>query len=464
MQYDVVVIGSGPGGYVAAIKAAQNGMKTAIVEKSELGGVCLNWGCIPTKALLKSAQVYNYAKHAASYGIEINGEITAPLDKIVERSRGVAETMSKGVSFLMKKNGIDILSGRGRLAGKGTVEVKGADGTVQTVGATHIILATGSRPREMKFMPIDGQRIISSKEALVLRELPESMVVVGSGAIGCEFAYFYASLGVKVTVVEYLPQLLPAADADVSKALERAFRKIKVGVLTGTTVKEVAVNGEGKCEVRIEGKKGEEVLAADIVLSAVGIKSNLEGLGLEEVGIALEGDKVRVDDFYRTNVEGVYAIGDIVHGPALAHGASAEAICCVEKICGREPAPVDYTTIPSCVYTTPEIAMVGLTERQAVEGGYEIKVGQFPYTASGKATAAGDRDGFVKLIFDAKTDRLLGAHMMGANVTEMLAEPTLAKALGATAGQIAATVHPHPTMSEAVMEAAEAALGHAVHL
>ena len=316
----------------------------------------------------------------------------------------------------------------------------------------------------MKFMPIDGRKIISSKEALVLRELPESMAVVGSGAIGCEFAYFYASLGVKITVIEYLPQLLPAADTDVSKALERAFRKMKIGVMTGTTVKDVTVNGDGKCELRIEGKKGEEILTADIVLSAVGIKSNLEGLGLEEAGITLQGDKITVDDFYRTNVEGVYAIGDIVHGPALAHVASAEAICCVEKICGHAPAPIDYTTIPSCVYTTPEIAMVGLTEKQAIEGGYEIKVGQFPYTASGKATAAGDRDGFVKLIFDAKTDRLLGAHMMGANVTEMLAEPTLAKALGATAHQIVATVHPHPTMSEAVMEAAEAALGHAVHL
>ncbi len=464
MKYDVVVIGSGPGGYVAAIKAAQNGLKTAVVERAKLGGVCLNWGCIPTKALLKSAQVYNYAKHAANYGIEINGEIAAPLDKVVDRSRGVADTMSKGVAFLMKKNGIEVIGGHGRLAGKGTVEVEGPDGEKQTVEASHIILATGSRPREMKFMPIDGKKIISSKEALVLRELPESMAVVGSGAIGCEFAYFYASLGVKVTVIEYLPQLLPAADADVSKALERAFRKMKVGVMTGTTVKDVAVNGEGKCELRIEGKKGEEILTTDVVLSAVGIKSNLEGLGLEEAGVALQGDKVQVDDFYRTNVEGVYAIGDIVHGPALAHVASAEAICCVEKLCGHEPAPVDYSTIPSCVYTTPEIAMVGLTEKQAVEAGYEVKIGQFPYTASGKATAAGDRDGFVKLIFDAKTDKLLGAHMMGANVTEMLGEPTLAKTLGVTAQRIAATVHSHPTMHEAVMEAAEAALGHAIHL
>lgn len=464
MKYDVAVIGSGPGGYVAAIKAAQNGLKTAVIEKSELGGVCLNWGCIPTKALLKSAQVYNYAKHASNYGIDIAGEITAPLDKIVERSRGVAETMSKGVAFLMKKNGIDVIQGRGKLLGMKKIEVTGSDEATQTVEADHIILATGSRPREMKFMPIDGKKVISSKEALKLDELPRSMIVVGSGAIGCEFAYFYASLGVKVTIVEYLPQLMPVADAEISKGLERAFRKMKVGVMTSTTVKNVAVNSEGRCEVDIEGKKGEETLTADIVLSAVGIKSNIEDLGLEELVVETSGDKIVVDEFYRTNIPGIYAIGDITPGPALAHVASAEAICCVEKISGHDPKPIDYENIPSCVYTSPEIAMVGLTERQAVEKGYRVKTGQFPYTASGKATAAGDRDGFVKLVFDAETDKLLGAHMMGAAVTELIAEPTLGKALGVTAEQIVSTIHPHPTMSEGVMEAAEAALGHAIHL
>lgn len=449
---------------MAAIKAAQNGKKTAIVERAELGGVCLNWGCIPTKAMLKSAQVYTYAKHAASYGVHIEGTVSAPLAGIVERSRNVASTMSKGVAFLMKKNAIDVLEGHGRLAGGGKMLITGPDGTEQTLEAEHIILATGSRPRNMDFMPVDGSKIISSREALLLEKLPESMIVVGSGAIGCEFAHLYASLGVKVAIIEYLPQLLPIADEDVSKTLERTFRKLKATVYTGTTVHAARVNPEGMCEVDIEGKKGRETLMAEIVLSAVGIKSNLENLGLEELGIKVERDKIEVDEYYRTNVAGVYAIGDITPGPALAHVASAEAVCCVEKICGHDPALVDYSTIPSCVYTTPEIAMVGMTEKQAVEAGHQVRTGNFPYTASGKATAAGDRDGFVKLIFDAKTEKLLGAHMMGANVTEMLAEPTLAKSMGITAGQIISTVHSHPTMSEAVMEAAEAAVGHAMHL
>ena len=456
MKYDIIIVGSGPGGYVAAIRAAQLGKKVALVERSEPGGVCLNWGCIPTKALLKSAQVYTYCKSAEHYGISLTGEVHPNLEKIVARSRGVAETMSKGVAFLLKKNNIDLIQGFGRLTAAGRLEV---DGTHYE--ADHIILATGARPREMAFMPIDGRHVISSRQALT--RLPETMVVVGSGAIGSEFAWFYAALGVKVTVVEYMPRMMPLEDEEVSKAMERAFRKLRAAVMTSTTVKSVRVNAEGRCEVEIEGKKGPETLTADIVLSAVGIKSNIEGIGLEELGIAVERDKVLVDRFYRTNVPGVYAIGDIVGGPALAHVASAEGICCVEAICGLDPAPVDYSAIPSCVFTSPEVASVGMTEQQAQERGIAYKVGRFPFTASGKATAAGDRDGFVKLLF-GEDDTLLGAHMVGQNVTEMIAEPTLARMLGATAHRIARTIHAHPTMNEGVMEAAEAALGEAIHL
>lgn len=458
MKYDIIVIGSGPGGYVAAIRASQLGKKTAIVERAEIGGVCLNWGCIPTKALLKSAQVYTYCKNAEHYGLELEGNVRPDLDKIVARSRGVADTMSKGVAFLLKKNNIDLISGSGRLAGDGKVDV---DGTLYE--ADGIILATGARPREMPFMPIDGQHIISSKQALTLTKLPETMIVVGSGAIGSEFAFLYASLGVKVTVVEYLPQMMPLEDEEVSKTMERAFRKLRATVLTSTTVKAVKVNGEGKCEVEIEGKKGAETLTADVVLSAVGIKSNIENIGLEELGIKVERDKIVVDEYYRTNQKGIYAIGDIVGGPALAHVASAEAICCVEAICGLKPAPIDYTTIPSCVYTSPEVASVGMTEQELQKQGVTYKVGRFPFTASGKATAAGDRDGFVKLLF-GEDGKLLGAHFVGANVTEMIAEPTLARTLGATAHQIARTIHSHPTMNEGVMEAAEAAMDAAIHL
>ena len=458
MKYDIIVIGSGPGGYVAAIRASQLGKKTAIVERAEAGGVCLNWGCIPTKALLKSAQVYTYCKNAAHYGLELAGEVRPDLEKIVARSRGVAETMSKGVAFLLKKNNIDLIQGFGRLKGDGRVNVDGTE-----YEADHIILATGARPREMSFMPIDGKHVISSREALTLTELPETMIVVGTGAIGSEFASLYASLGTKVTVIEYLPRMLPLEDEEVSKTMERSFRKLRATVLTSTTVKSVKVNADGKCEVEIEGKKGTEILTADVVLSAVGIKSNIERIGLEELGIRVERDKIVVDRFYRTDAQGVYAIGDIVGGPALAHVASAEAICCVEAICGLNPSPVDYSTVPSCVFTTPEVASVGLTEQQAREQGLAYKVGRFPFTASGKATAAGDRDGFVKLIF-GEDDKLLGAHLVGANVTEMIAEPTLAKALGATAHRIARTIHAHPTMNEGMMEASEAAMGAAIHL
>ena len=457
-MYDIIIIGSGPGGYVAAIRASQLGKKVALVEKAELGGVCLNWGCIPTKALLKSAQVYTYCKNAAHYGVEITGEVKPDFEKIVARSRTVAETMSKGVAFLMKKNNIEIIPGFGKIAGKGKVDVDGVVYETQ-----NIILATGARPRQMPFMPIDGEHVISSKEALTLTKLPESMIVVGSGAIGSELASLYASLGVKTTIIEYMPQIMPLEDEEVAKAMERSFRKIRATVMTSTTVKNVTVGEDGLCHVEIEGKKGAEELTAEVVLSAVGIKSNIENIGLEENGINVERDKVVVDEHYQTSLEGVYAIGDIVAGPALAHVASAEAIHCVEHICGLNPEKVDYSTIPSCIFTSPEVASVGMTEKQAVEAGIEYKVGRFPFTASGKATAAGDRDGFAKLIFDNE-EKLIGADLVGANVTEMLGEPTLAKRLGITAHTIARTIHSHPTMHEGVMEAAEAAMGVAIHV
>ena len=448
MRYDLIVIGSGPGGYVAAVRAAELGKRVAVVERAEAGGVCLNWGCIPTKALVKSAQVYHYCHTAATYGVDIEGEVKPDMAKIVARSRGVSDLMQKGVLFLLKKHNIDLLQGFGSLKGGGRVDVDGTE-----YEADHILLATGARPREMAFMPIDGKHIISSREALTLDHLPEDMIIVGSGAIGSEFAWIYSTLGVKVTVVEYMPQLMPLEDEEVARAMERAFRKQRIGVMTSTTVKKVTV-AEGRCEVEVEGKKGVETLTAEVVLSAVGVKSNIENLGLEELGVEVERDKVKVDEFYRTSCEGVYAIGDIIATPALAHVASAEAVCCVEAMFGLNPEPIDYSVIPSCVYTTPEVASVGLTEKQAAEQVGEYKVGKYQFTASGKAAAAGDREGFVKLIFD-KDDRLLGAHLVGANVTEMLGEPTLAKALGATARQIARTIHSHPTLHEGIMEAAE---------
>lgn len=462
-SYDLIVIGSGPGGYVAAIRAAQLGMRVAVVERSELGGVCLNWGCIPTKALLKSAQVYGYLKHAAEYGIAAEGNFRPDLARMVERSRGVAQTMSRGVQYLLDKNKITILQGTGTLPSAGVVRVVSSSGETKEIGAPHIILATGARPRELPFLKIDGKRIISSQEALTLETLPGSMIVVGSGAIGCEFAHFYAALGTKVTIVEYLPNLMPLEDEEVSRQMERSFRKTGIGVLTGTEVKGVDTSGD-RCRVEVSSRKGEQTLEADVVLSAVGIKSNLEDLGLEALGVAVERDKVVVDEWYRTSVPGIYAIGDIVPGPALAHVASAEAIRCVEKIAGQEVMPVDYGNIPSCIYTSPEVASVGLTEKAATAAGYTVKVGKFPYTASGKATAASERDGFVKLVSDSATDRLLGAHLVGANVTEMIAEPTLAKALGGTVADLIRTIHPHPTLSEALMEAAAAIHDEAIHL
>ena len=457
MHYDILVIGSGPGGYVAAIRAAQLGKQVALVERDAVGGVCLNRGCIPTKALIRSAHLYQDVKAAAQYGVTIAGEVSPNLEAMVNRSRTVAETMSKGVQFLLKKNNITLITGTARIAAHNTVEVEGEQYT-----ADHIILATGARPRVVPFIPVDGKRIITSTEALKLSELPQSMVVVGSGAIGSELAWFYAALGVKVTLIEYLPRLMPLEDEEVSKAMERAFRKLRVGVMTSTTVKAARVVEE-HCEVEIEGKKGAETLTADMVLSAVGVEANITGIGLEEMGVKCERGKVVVDEFYRTSVAGIYAIGDIIPTPALAHVASAEAICCVEAICGLNPAPIDYTTIPSCIFTSPEVASVGLTEQQAADKGIAYKVGRFPFTASGKATASGERDGFVKLIFDEE-ERLIGAHLVGGTVTELLAEPTLAKAMGATAHQIARTIHAHPSMNEAMMEAAEDALGCAIHL
>ncbi|MBQ5638875.1 MAG: dihydrolipoyl dehydrogenase [Alistipes sp.] len=457
MHYDILVIGSGPGGYVAAIRAAQLGKQVALVERDAVGGVCLNRGCIPTKALIRSAHLYQDVKAAAQYGVTIAGEVSPNLEAMVNRSRTVAETMSKGVQFLLKKNNITLITGTARIAAHNTVEVEGEQYT-----ADHIILATGARPRVMPIIPVDGKRIITSTEALKLSELPQSMVVVGSGAIGSELAWFYAALGVKVTLIEYLPRLMPLEDEEVSKAMERAFRKLRVGVMTSTTVKAARVVEE-HCEVEIEGKKGAETLTADMVLSAVGVEANITGIGLEEMGVKCERGKVVVDEFYRTSVAGIYAIGDIIPTPALAHVASAEAICCVEAICGLNPTPIDYTTIPSCIFTSPEVASVGLTEQQAADKGIAYKVGRFPFTASGKATASGERDGFVKLIFDEE-ERLIGAHLVGGTVTELLAEPTLAKAMGATAHQIARTIHAHPSMNEAMMEAAEDALGCAIHL
>lgn len=462
MNYDVIVIGSGPGGYVAAIKSAQLGFTTAVVERENLGGICLNWGCIPTKALLKSAQVYNYVSHASNYGVTAQ-PITPDLESMVTRSRGVAETMSKGVQFLLKKNNVDVIIGAGKVKPGKKVEVTNAEGEVAIYEANHIIIATGARSRNLPNLPQDGKKIIGYREAMTLPQLPKSMVVVGSGAIGSEFAFFYQSIGVKVTLVEFMPNIVPNEDEDVSAQISRSFRKMGMKVMTSSSVEKVDIDGD-VCHVTIQTKKGTEVVDADIVLSAVGVITNLENIGLEEVGIEVERTKIVVDDYYRTNVEGYYAIGDVVHGPALAHVASAEALVCVEKIAGENPTPVNYKNIPGCTYTTPEIASVGMSEKAAKEAGYEILVGKFPFTASGKATAAGSRDGFIKIIIDAKTDLILGAHLCGDNVTEMIAGLVVARQNGLTAKQVAGSVHPHPTLSEAIMEAIEQAYGKAVHL
>ncbi|GHE51260.1 MULTISPECIES: dihydrolipoyl dehydrogenase [Roseivirga] len=461
-KYDLIVIGSGPGGYVAAIRASQLGMKVGVVEKAELGGICLNWGCIPTKALLKSAQVFEYIQHASDYGIKVD-KASADFGAMVQRSRDVANGMSKGINFLFKKNKIDHIVGFGKLKAGKKVEVTAEDGSKTDYSAEHIIVATGGRARELPHMPIDGKKIIGYRQAMSLEKQPKSMVVVGSGAIGVEFAYFYNSIGTEVTIVEYMDRIVPVEDEEVSKQLERTYKKAGMKIMTNAEV--TAVDTKGKtCKVSVKTKKGDETLECDVVLSAVGISTNIEGIGLEDVGVATDKGKILVDDYYKTNIPGVYAIGDVVHGPALAHVASAEGIICVEKIAGQHVEPLDYNNIPGCTYCQPEIASVGYTEKAAKEAGYEVKVGKFPFSASGKAKAGGVPDGFVKVIFDAKYGEWLGAHMIGANVTEMIAEVVAARKLETTGHEIIKSVHPHPTMSEAVMEATAAAYDEVIHL
>jgi dihydrolipoamide dehydrogenase len=460
--YDVIVLGSGPGGYVTAIRASQLGFKTAVVEKESLGGVCLNWGCIPTKALLKSAQVFDYLKHASDYGLTVK-EYDKDFDAVINRSRNVAEGMSKGVQFLMKKNKIDVISGYGTLKRGKKISVKAEDGSESELSAQHIIIATGARSRELPSLPQDGKKVIGYREAMTLPKQPKKMIVVGSGAIGIEFAYFFNAMGTEVTIVEYLPNIVPVEDIDVSKQLEKSFKKSGVKILTNAEVTAVDTSGKG-VKATVKTSNGEEVLEADIVLSAVGIKSNIENIGLEDVGIVVDRDKIVVNDFYQTNLPGYYAIGDVTSGQALAHVASAEGILCIEKIKGMHVEPLDYGNIPGCTYCIPEVASVGLTEQQAIDQGYEIKVGKFPFSASGKAQASGNSDGFVKVIFDAKYGEWLGCHMIGTGVTDMIAEAVLGRKLETTGHEVLKAVHPHPTMSEAVMEAVAAAYDEVIHL
>ena len=463
MNFDIIVLGSGPGGYVAAIRASQLGMNVAVVEKAELGGICLNWGCIPTKALLKSAQVYNYMKHSHDYGIELLGEVKPDFERVIQRSREVAGTMSKGIEFLFKKNKITVFKGFGKLIGNDKIQVTKDDNSEEIISADKIIIATGARSKEMQGFKQDGKHIIGYREALSLEKLPKSIVVIGSGAIGTEFAYFYNSMGAEVTIVEYLPEIVPLEDEEVSKQLARSYKKLGIKIMTGTSVNKVDVN-EGVCVVNYTDKKGDSSIECELVISAVGVIPNLENIGLEKVGVELINGKIKVNEFYATTVPGIYAIGDIIPGPALAHVASAEAICCVEKIAGLDPEPIDYSNIPSCVYCIPEIASVGITEKQAKDQGIDYKVGKFPFTASGKATAAGNKDGFVKLIFDSETDNLLGAHFIGENIAEMIAEMVILRKLNGTGKDIIKSIHPHPSWSEAIMEAAAAAHEEVIHL
>jgi len=463
MKYDIIILGSGPGGYVTAIRASQLGFKVAVVEKENLGGICLNWGCIPTKALLKSAQVFDYLKHASDYGLTINGEVDKDFNAVIARSRGVADGMSKGVQFLMKKNKIDVIDGFGKVKPGKKVDVTDKDGKVTEISADHIIIATGARSRELPNLPQDGKKVIGYRQAMTLPTQPKKMIVVGSGAIGVEFAHFYNSMGTDVTIVEFMPNIVPVEDEDVSKQFERSLKKAGINIMTNSSVEKVDTSGEG-VKATVKTAKGEEILEADVLLSAVGIKSNIENIGLEETGIATDRDKILVNNFYQTNIPGYYAIGDVVPGQALAHVASAEGILCVEKIAGLHVEPLDYGNIPGCTYATPEIASVGMTEKKAKEAGYEIKVGKFPFSASGKAKAAGTPDGFVKVIFDAKYGEWLGCHMIGAGVTDMIAEAVVARKLETTGHEILKAVHPHPTMSEAVMEAVAAAYDEVIHL
>jgi dihydrolipoamide dehydrogenase len=462
-MYDLVIIGSGPGGYVGAIRASQLGMNCAIVEKAELGGVCLNWGCIPTKALLKSAQAFNYAVHGNEYGFETAGEVKPDLKAIVARSRSVAEGMSRGVEFLLRKNKVTVICGSGRVTGVGKVEVSDVNGEKSYIEAKNIIIATGSRPNTLPFAPIDGNKIISYRQALIPEVLPKSLAVIGSGAIGSEFAFFYRSLGVDVYLIEYLSSIVPLEDDDVSAQLGRSFRKMGMKIYTSANVKSIDTSGD-ICKIALETKKGEEIVEAEKVLSAVGVIANIENLGLEELGVEIDRRKIKVNEFYMTNVPGIYAIGDVIPTPALAHVASAEAICCVESIAGLNPVPLNYENYPGCTYTSPEIASVGLTERAVKEMGLNYRTGKFPFTASGKASAAGERDGFVKLIIDSESDQILGAHLVGANVTEMISGLVVARGVGAKAKDIIHSIHPHPTMSEAIMEAAAAAHSEAIHI
>ena len=461
-KFDLIVLGSGPGGYVAAIRASQLGLKTAIVEAEELGGICLNWGCIPTKALLKSAQVFEYISHASDYGIKVSGA-EADFTGMVKRSRGVADGMSKGVQFLMKKNKIEILSGWGKIQPGKKVEVADKEGKKTVYAADHIIIATGARARELPTLKIDNEKVIGYRKAMTLEKQPKSMVVVGSGAIGVEFAYFYNSIGTKVTIVEFMDRIVPVEDEEVSKALEKIYKKSGITIMTSSEVTKVDTKGAG-CKVTVKTAKGEEVLDCEVVLSAAGVVSNLENIGLEEVGILVDKGKIQVNDYYQTNMPGYYAIGDVVPGPALAHVASAEGIICVEKIAGHHPEALDYGNIPGCTYCSPEIASVGMTEAKAKAAGHEVRIGKFPFSASGKASAAGAKDGFVKLVFDKKYGEILGAHMIGANVTEMIAEIVAIRKLETTGHELIKTVHPHPTMSEAIMEAAAAAYDEVIHL